>query len=437
MLGFAAALAVVTGLVFGIYPALHSTSPELASTLKNQAGQPSGAKAAKRFRATLATVQIAMSMALLVPAGLFAMSLFNVSRVDLGLKTDHLVTFAVSPILNGYDPPRTRALFERLEEDLAALPGVSSTVFSMVPLLAGDNWNSSVTVEGFEAGPDTNTSAAFNSVGPCFFRTMGMTVMSGREFSRADGAGAPKVAIVNEAFTRKFNLGSDAVGRRMGDGGRDGSLDMEIVAVVQDAKYSEVKRAISAQYFTPYRQRDQVGFGYFYVRTQLDPAQLLTAVPGVVKALDPNLPIEELKTMETQIRENVFMDRMISVLSTGFALLATLLAGVGLYGVLAYTVAQRTREFGLRMALGADGGRVRGMVLRQVGVMALVGGLVGLAVAIGVGRAAESLLFEITGYDPQVLAASTVVLAVVTLAAGYLPAWRASRIDPMKALRYE
>jgi predicted permease len=437
MLAFAAVLAVATGLAFGLFPALHSTNPELATTLKNQAGQPSGAKAARRFRATLATVQIAMSMALLVPAGLFAMSLLNVSKVDLGLKTDHLVTFSVAPMLNGYDTPRTRALFEAMEDKLAALPGAASTVFSMVPVLAGDNWNNSVAVEGFEAGPDTNTSSAYNSVGPGFFRTMGMTIMRGREFTRGDALGAPKVAIVNEAFTRKFNLGADAIGKRMRQSGTDGPLDIEIVGVVQDAKYSDVKRPIIAQYFTPYRQMESLGFGYFYVRTQLDPEQLLTAVPGVVKALDPNLPVDDLKTMETQIRENVFMDRMISVLSTGFALLATLLASVGLYGVLAYTVAQRTREFGLRMALGADGSRVRGMVLKQVAVMAVIGGLIGVVAAAGIGQAAQSLLFEIKGYDPAVIAGATVVLGVVTLAAGYLPALRASKIDPMKALRYE
>jgi len=441
MLGFAALLAVATGLLFGLYPALHSTNPELASTLKSQAGQPSGAKAAKRFRATLATVQIAMSMALLVPAGLFVASLINVSRVDLGLKTDHLVTFAVSPALNGYDDARTRALFESLEDKLGALPGVSGVVFSMVPLIAGDNWNNSVRVEGFEAGPDTNTSSGFNSVGPDFFKTMGMPLLRGREFTRADNLGGQKVAIVNEAFTRKFNLGNDAVGKRMSESSRneapEGLLDVEIVAVVRDAKSSEVKDPITAHYFTPYRQQKQLAYGYFYLRTELPPEQLLTAVPGVVKGLDPNLPVDDLKTMDMQVKENLFLDRMISVLSTGFALLATLLASIGLYGVLAYTVAQRTREFGLRMALGADGTQVRGMVLRQVAVMAVIGGLVGLVAAVGIGQAAQSMLFEIKGYDPVVLTASSVVLGVVTLIAGYLPALRASRIDPMKALRYE
>ena len=328
-------------------------------------------------------------------------------------------------------------LFEQLEDKLAAVPGVTNAVFAMVPLLAGDNWNNSVRVEGFEAGPDTNTSAAFNSVGPGFFTTVGMPLLRGRAFTRADGQGAPKVVIVNEAFTRKFNLGADAIGRHMRQSRGDGPLDMEIVGVAQDAKYSDVKAAIVAQYFTPYPQSDQLGFGSFYVRTALPPDQLLAAVPAVVKALDADLPVDDLKTMERQIEENVFLDRMISVLSTAFALLATLLAAVGLYGVLAYTVAQRTREFGLRMALGADGARLRGLVMKQVLVMAGIGGLVGLAAAIGLGRAAQSLLFEITGYDPSVLAVSSAVLLVATLAAGYLPALRASRIDPMKALRYE
>jgi predicted permease len=438
MLMFAAALAVGTGLLFGLFPALHSTRPDLAATLKNQAGQPGGARGARRFRTSLATAQIALSMALLVPAGLFAKSLLNISRVDLGLKPDHLVAFSVSPTLNGYETDRTRALFERLEAELAGIPGVTSAVFSMVPVLAGDNWNNSLKIEGFDAGPDTDVSAAFNSVGPGFLRTMGIPLMAGREFADADALGAPKVAIVNQAFTRKFNLPANAVGRRIGVGGApDTKLDVEIVGISQDAKYSDVKREVPAQYFVPYRQEERLGFGVFYVRTSLDPEQVLTAIPAVMKRLDENLPVEDLKTMEMQVRENVSMDRLISTLSTGFALLATLLAAIGLYGVLAYTVAQRTREIGLRMALGADAGNVRGMILRQVGKMAIVGGIIGLVTALGVGRLAQSLLFEMQGHDPIVMALSTIALAVVALGAGLLPAFRASRIDPMKALRYE
>ena len=216
MLMFAAAAAVVTGITFGLFPALHSTRPDLVGTLKNQAGQPGGAKAARRFRTTLATVQIAMSMALLVPAGLFAKSLFNVSRVDLGLKADHMVLFSIAPELNSYTTERTRQLFERMEDEIAAVPGVTSVVATIVPVLAGDNWGNSLGVEGFEAGPDTNTNASFNGVGPGYFKTMGIPLMMGREFTRADAFGTPKVAIVNQTFVKKFNLGDNALGKRFG-----------------------------------------------------------------------------------------------------------------------------------------------------------------------------------------------------------------------------
>jgi predicted permease len=437
MLLFAGGAAIVTGMAFGLFPALHSTRPDLASTLKNQAGQPGGAKAARRFRTTLATVQIAMSMALLVPAGLFAKSLFNVSRVDLGLKADHMVVFGISPELNSYTTERTRQLFERMEDELGALPGVTSVVAAIVPVLAGDNWGNSLVVEGFEAGPDTNTNASFNGIGPGYFKTMGIPLMAGREFTRADAFGAPKVAIVNQAFAKKFNLGDSAIGKRMGLGGTGSKLEIEIVGIAQDAKYSDVKDAPPPQYFLPYRQEERLGYGYFYVRTATPPEQLVATIPAVMRKLDASLPLEEVKTMETQIRENVAQDRVISTLSLAFALLATVLAAIGLYGVLAYTVAQRTREFGLRMALGADGGAVRGLVMQQVIRMAMVGGVIGMAVALGVGRLAKSMLFEMEGHDPLVLTAATFALAVVALGAGFIPALRASKTDPMTALRYE
>ncbi len=437
MLGFALLTTMASGLAFGLFPALHSTRPDLAATLKNQAGQPGGARAARRFRTTLATVQIAMSMALLVPAGLFAKSLFNVSRVDLGLKTDHLVTFGIAPELNGYNTERTRQLFERMEAELAAMPGVTSVAATMVPVLAGDNWGNNLVVEGFEAGPDTNTNASFNGVGPGYFKTMSIPLMAGREFTTADVFGAPKVAVVNQAFAKKFNLGSNPVGKRFGLGGPNAKPDIEIVGFVQDAKYSDVKRAVPPQYFLPYKQEERLGYAYFYLRTATPPEQMLSTIPVAMRQLDASLPIGDIKTMDQQIRENVSEDRIISTLSLAFAVLATVLAAVGLYGVLAYTVAQRTREFGLRMALGADGGAVRGIVMKQVGKMAIVGGVIGLAIAVSVGRLAQSLLFEIEGHDPLVLTGATIALGLVAIGAGFIPAMRASQVDPMNALRYE
>ena len=436
MLLFAGALAIGTGLLFGIFPALHSTRPDLITTIRANTGQPSGARAAARFRTSLVTVQIALSMALLISAGLFIRSLANVSRVDLGIQVENLITFAISPELNGYDSTRTAALFLRVEEQLAAIPGVTGVTAARVPLLGGSNWGSDVSVEGFERGPDTDANARFNQVGPGYFRTVGMPLLAGREFTPSDAGEAPDVAIVNEAFAEKFNLGREAVGKRMSSGGND-ELDTEIIGLVQNAKYSEVKQEIPPLFFRPYRQDQTVGALNFYVRTALPPEQILRTVPTVIASLDPNLPVEELKTMAQQVRDNVFLDRVISTLSAAFALLATLLAAVGLYGVLAYTVAQRTREFGVRMALGADGRRVRRMVLRQVGIMTAVGAVVGIGAALGLGRAAQSLLFELEGQDPFVIAGAVLVLSLVAVGAGYVPARRASQVDPMQALRYE
>jgi predicted permease len=299
----------------------------------------------------------------------------------------------------------------------------------MVPLLAGSNWGNSVSVEGFEPGPDVSTSARFNGVGPGYFRTLGIPLMSGREFTETDALGAPKVAIVNEAFAKKFNLGRDAVGKHMRRGsGKGQPLDIEIVGVVQNAKYSRVKDAVPPLFFLPYRQEDRVGDLSFYVRTATGAERFLPSIPRVMARIDESLPIDDLRTLPQQVRQNVFLDRLISTMAAAFASLATLLAAVGLYGVLAYTVAQRTREFGLRMALGADGPRVRRMVMAKLGWLTL---------ALGVGSLAKALLFEVKEHDPLVLSGSALLLALVALLAGLVPALRASRIDPMRALRYE
>jgi len=434
---FAAALTLATGLLFGLFPALHSTRAELVSALKGTAGQPSGARGASRFRTTLATAQIALSMTLLVAAGLFIKSLVNVSRVQLGLKAENVIMFAISPELNGYSTERTRQLFERVEDALAALPGVTGVTSGTVPLLSGSNWGNTVAVEGFEQGPDTDANSRFNLIGPAYFHTLGMTVLAGREFTRADTLGSRKVAIVNEAFARKFNLGRDAVGRHMSNHGRDKPLDVEIVGFVQNAKYSDVKREVPPQFFLPYRQDDRLASINFYVRTAAQPEAMMSSVTRAVAQLDATLPIENMRTLTRQIRDNVFLDRFIGTLSTAFACLATLLAAIGLYGVLAYTVAQRTREIGVRMALGAAPSRVRAMILRQVGAMTIAGGLIGAAGAVALGRFAEALLFDLKGWDPTVLAAAAALLAVVALGAGLVPAVRASQVEPMLALRYE
>jgi predicted permease len=437
VVAFCALLSVITGVAFGLFPALHSTRTDLISTIRAGAGQiTGGGRAAARFRTGLVTAQIALSMALLIMSALFLRSLVNVSRVDLGIKVDHVATFEIVPQRTGYDSARSALLFERVEQEIAALPGVTGVSDGLVPLLAGDNWGNSVHVQGYTCAPDENCGARFNEIGTDYFRTLGVQLVSGREFTTADRLGASRAVIVNQAFVKRYKLGKDAVGKFMGDDDND-SLNVQIVGVVPDVKYSQVKDSVPPIYYRPWRQDSNVGALYFYVRSSMPPEQMLTTLRETMKRIDPALPVEELKTMPQAVKENVFLDRMISILASAFALLATVLAGIGLYGVLSYSVTQRTREIGVRMALGADAPHVRRLVMKQVGVMLLVGGGIGVAAALALGRAARSLLFELQGHDPAAVAAAVVLLAGVAFAAGFLPARRAAMVNPMNALRYD
>jgi predicted permease len=435
---FAGVTAILTGLIFGLFPALHSTRADLITAIRAGAGQIAGGRAAARFRAALVTAQIALSMALLVSAGLFLKSLINVSKVDLGLAVDDVVTFSVTPSRVGYDTLRAGVLLRRIEDELKAIPGVTGVTSSMVPLVAGNNWGTDVRVQGFECGPDTDCNSRYSEVGPAFFSTMGMELLAGREITESDIGGATPVVVVNETFARKFNLMPSPVGKFMGFRGaaRD-SLTTLIVGLVKDVAYSSVKDTIPPVFYAPWRQNTRANYMNFYARTSLPPEQLVGQIPGMMKRIEPAMPVEDLKTMPQQIRENVFLDRMITILSAAFAVLATLLASVGLYGVLAYSVAQRTREIGVRMALGAAGAHVRGLVLRQVGVMVLIGGVIGVGAALALGRAAQSLLYRLEGHDPMVFGSAVLFLTLIALAAGFIPALRASRVDPMHALRYD
>ncbi|MBK8003883.1 MAG: ABC transporter permease [Gemmatimonadetes bacterium] len=375
-------------------------------------------------------------MALLASAGLFARSLANVLRVDFGMRPEGVITFALSPELNGYDGVRSQALFARVREELAGLPGVTDVAFAMVPVVSNSSWGNDVGVEGYPADRDLDHNARYNEVAPGFFATLGVPLLSGREFT---GTGrprrTPRVAIVNQAFARKFGLGDHPVGKRLDRG--NGRLDYEIVGLVQDAAYERVKDEVVAAFFIPALQDPSLGAVTFYARTSGDPAALVAAVPRVVQALEPTLPVEQFRTLPEQVRENTYLDHFLAILATTFALLATLLAALGLYGVLAYTVAQRTREFGVRMALGARPAEVRGLVLRQVGRLTLVGTALGLVGALALGRVAQALLYGMTGPDLMVLLGAALVLGGVALLAGFIPAVRAARLDPMRALRGE
>jgi predicted permease len=433
---FAGTLSVVTGLLFGIFPALHSTRGDLITAIRAGAGQIAGGRAAARFRTGLVTTQIALSMGLLIMSALFLKSLMNVSKVDLGLRIENVATFDIVPQRTGYDSARSAVLFNRVEQELAAIPGVTGVTDASVPLLSGENWGNGVHVQGFPCGPDTDCGSRYNEIGANYFKSFGVRLVAGREFTTSDQLGGTRVAIVNEAFAKKYRLGDQAVGKYMGDGDND-SLPVQIVGLVRNVKYSNVKDSIPPVYYRPWRQDSRTGSLHFYVASTLPPEKILGTLRATMKRIDPNLPVEHLKTLSEQVKENVFLDRMISILSSAFALLATLLAGVGLYGVLAYSVAQRTREIGVRMALGADGARVRRLVMKQVVVMLVIGGVIGIVAAIGLGRAAQSLLYELAGHDPMSMAMAVVLLSCVALAAGFLPARRAAMVDPMSALRYD
>jgi predicted permease len=438
VLVFTMALGLATGLLVGLAPALHGAGTSLATGINVLSARVSASRRASRFRTSLATAQIALATALLAVAGLFITSLTNVAREELGLKTDGLATFRLAPGLNGYTSERVHGVFEQVEASMRGVPGVISVTASTTPLLNGDASAGNVTVEGYEPGPDGDSDAFYTRVGTDFLRTIGVPLLAGREFAASDVADAPKVAIVNEAFARKFKLGSNPAGQRMRYGA-GGPLDIEIVGLAQDAKYRSVKGAAPPQFYLPYRQplRRPVTALTFYVRSTGDPQSLVTMIPGVIRRIDPNLPVNNLRTMDDQIWGNVTTDRVLAVLSSSFAGLATLLAAIGLYAVLAYTVTQRFKEIGIRMALGARAFDVGHMIFAHVGRLALVGGVIGIAVALGLGRLAEALLFEVDGTDPAILAIAAAAITTVVLAAAAVPTRRATRVDPVVALRAE
>lgn len=434
VLGSALLLGLGTVLVFGLLPAWQLARTQPAQVLKSQSGQALGGAAGGRFRQTLVTAQIAFSMALLCLAGLFTQSLSNVSRVELGFDLERLYTFWIAPELNGYTPERSAQLFEQLEQRLAAVPGVHSATTSMVPLLSNSNWSNDVSVEGHEPAPGSDRDADTNSVGVDFLQTLGIPLLAGRGFSAADRADAPRVALVNRRFADKFGLGSEVVGRRMAIG-RSDTLDIEIVGLVPDTHYAGLRQTPPPQYWIPRAQAPNLGYINLYLRSSLPDQQVADAARAVLAELDPQLPMSGFQPMQEQARSSIFMDRFVSQLSAALAVLATLLAATGLYGVLSFHVALRGREIGLRLALGAPGASVVRMVLRQVAWMGVLGGALGLLAAIVIGVLAQSLLFGLSPYEPLILFGSLLLLGGVLLLAALLPARRAAGTDPMIALR--
>jgi putative ABC transport system permease protein len=429
------ALALASALVFGLAPAWRLMRTDPGPILQSQGARSTGSKAAGRFRVAMTTTQIALSMTLLVLAGWFAQSLANIARIDLGFRSDALATFTLAPGRNGYTPERSAEFFARLEEDLGGAPGVTASASALISLVDNSSWGSSIRIEGIDFGPDPRNDARLNYVSAGFFRTVGMPLVAGTGLAAARQAEKPTMAVVNERFAEQFGLGDYVIGRHIALGGRDTDLGIEIVGLVRDAKYSSVKEEIPPLVFLPRVQSPFIGELSFYVRSDLAAGPLRAEVEKIVARRDADLPIKDFRTVEQVVHDNVFLDHFMGTLAAALAVIATALASLGLYGVLSYNVAQRTREIGLRLALGASPRRLRGLVLRQVGLMAAFGGAIGLVAALALGRLAQALLYGLEPSDLRVLVLAVATLLAAVIMAGYLPARRASLVDPMVALR--
>ena len=433
---FSLLLTFLTGVIFGLVPALRASRPDLWTTLKDAVGSIAGSGGTLFLRKGLVTAQVALSFLLLFGAGLFVRSLHNLKAVDTGFRDlDNLVTFQVSPALNGYDAPRTVHFYEELLAHIRSLPGIKAAAFASVALLHADEWDSSTKVEGHQEKDGEDMQAFMNSVSPGYFETMGIPIKEGRDFDRRDIKDNSKVAIVNERFARHFFGDKSAVGRHIGRGGGPGAkLDTEIIGVVGDTLYEGPREGVRRQVFIPNWGNQGVAF---YVRAGLGSTSAYASLRSEVKKLDASMPVYELKTLGGQLDETLLTERLVALLSAGFGLLATLLAAMGLYGVMAFVVARRTKELGVRMALGAQPASMIWLVMKDVLLLLVLGLAVGIPAAIALGRLVAAQLYGIKVNDPGIAGASVGVLIVVACLAGFIPAQRASRIDPILALRYE
>jgi predicted permease len=445
---FTLAVTIATGLIFGLVPALETTKPDIGRTLKDQAGALAGTGHG-RLRKTLVVAQVALSLLLLIGAGLFLRTLNNLASLSPGFPVQRLLGFNLDLSLSGYTPPRAKIFYQQLTDSLRSIPGVQSVGLASMRILEDDySWNE-MTVEGYTpATPEGKARPYMTWISPNYFATLGVPIVAGRDFTVKDNlevkhgsqpdVWAPTVVMINETFARRYFPRQNPVGRHLGFGTDPGTpTEMEIIGVVKDIKYANVRDEIPEQAYGPY-----LG-GHFntdmtvYLRTAFGPKEVMSSVRAKVRELDATLPIYDVRTTEAQISDLLTTERMIASLSTVFGFLATLLATIGLYGVMAYTVAQRRREIGLRMALGADPRKVIWMVMREVLLLVAIGVGVGVPASLALMRAVQSQLFGLTAHDPSTLALATAGLALVACAAGYLPARRASRLDPMVALRYE
>jgi predicted permease len=448
VLVFTFAVSALTALAFGLVPALQTTKPNVGKVLKDEASAVVGS-GNRGLRKSLVVVQVALSLLLLIGAGLFLRSLNNLSKLGPGFTAERLIGFNIDPTLNGYTVERTKLILRDMADSLRSLPGVQSVGMASMRILENDEWDSSMTVEGYNPDkPDDRAEPYMNQIGPNYFATLGVPILLGRDFTMADSRElkhgteednfVPSVVMINETFAKKYFTGRNPLGMHLGFGTDPGTAtDMEVIGVVKDIKYTNLRDEIPPQAYVPYMPSRYVGNMTVYVRTTADPYALMNSIRSKVRDIDANLPIYDMRTTDEQIANSLAAERMIASLSTVFGFLATILAAVGLYGLMAYNVVQRTREIGIRMALGAAQSDVVWMVMRDVLLLVAVGVGVGVPAAFALAKVVQSQLYGLSAHDPWTVVLATAGLAIVACLAGYLPALRASRLDPTAALRYE
>jgi predicted permease len=440
ILAFNAALALLTAILFGLAPALQSMHLDLWSTLKDVVGAVTGTGGSVKLRKILVAAQVAFSFLLLAGAGLFVKTLANLKQTNAGFHDlNNLISFQVDPALNGYSLPRLMAFDKQALEGIRSLPGVKSAGFAAVAILAGDEWDSTMSVEGHQAKDGEDLQAFMNAVSPGYFTAMGVPFLEGRDLdNRDDGGDQFRVAVVNRKFAEHFFGNKSPIGRHLGFGnGPKTKLDIEIVGVTENSLYEGPREGVRRQVFVPFLESGFPAGATFYVRTSIDSAAAFTAIRRRIRELDAALPVYAMKTVENQLDETLSTERLIAVLSAAFGVLATMLAAIGLYGVMAFVVARRTKEIGLRMALGAPQGSVVWMVMREALLLLGIGLAVGVPCAYWLSHYVSSQLFGVQPTDINSLLLALAILAAVAAGAGFLPARRASSIDPIQALRYE
>ncbi len=437
LLAFNFAIALGVSVLFSLAPAVQLLRPDIVNSLKQQTTTASGGTL--NFRRLIVSLQVGLSVLLLVASGLFVRTMQNLRHVDTGINTSHLITFHVDPLLSGYPKEKIPALHQQILDTMATLPGVQSVGATDDPELADTGHSGGFTVEGYNAPPDEDYIVEVPDVTPSFFHAMQEPVLAGRSFSEDDDATHPPVVIVNESFAKHyFSTSAAAIGRRIARG-EDIKTPayMTIVGVTRDTKHSNLRDAVIPTVFTPLKQQKMADQLYLYVRTATQPEQAFAMVRQTIKQIAPGLAVDEMRTMDEQIDMTLSNERMIELLAISFGLLATMLAGVGLYGVLAFSTAQRTREIGIRIALGSTRLAVSRLVLLDVLQLAGIGVVVAIPCSILLGRLLQSQLFGVSTADPFTLVAVVFLIAMVALLAAVIPARRASSVDPTTALRAE